>query len=82
MLNPSAAIHLGTLATGVLCHGVQYGTPLELALCTPVIGVQPQSSTPYNDPEFWSDTLRGVPIQMPWLLVGFATFAESEIALS
>ena len=55
---------LATPAHGVYALGVPHCTPLKLPLCTPVIGVQPQS-TLQKCLEFWSDALHGVPIQMP-----------------
>ena len=63
--NETSSLRLGTPAHGVYALGVPYFTPLKLPLCTPVIGVLPQS-TFQKCPEFWSDALHGVPIQMPW----------------
>ena len=58
-------LRLGTPVHGLYALGGPYCTPLKLPLCTPFIGVLPQS-TFQKCPEFWSDALYGVPIQMPW----------------
>ena len=72
--NETSSLRLGTPAHGVYALGVPYCTPLKLPLCTPVIGVQPQS-TFQKCLEFWSDALHGVPIQMPWLSSLHRTFS-------